>query len=172
MFQAIPRMKFEQFTTSSPTNRTLENVLNENNNDGRSRSKTVWIPQGYQMVIAFWTLAFLLFTSTTACSIVMGLNRKILHGENGTFMKKNKAFLYANGFFYGIFWVNCTLVFFILIYYGRNLLRMTEESYELTGIQDVRNRNVSDRIKRRLEDATTTFKAYIYRVLEKVFSSM
>ncbi|CAI2171902.1 5583_t:CDS:2 [Funneliformis geosporum] len=141
----MTRMKFEQFTTSS-THRTFENVINESNNGG-NRSKTMWIPQGYQVTIAFWALAFLLFTLTTTSSIIMGLNRNLLHEENGPVMRRNKIFLYANGCLYGTFWFHCTFIIFILTFYGRNLLRMTEESFMLTGIQDAGNSNFPDRIK-------------------------
>jgi len=158
MFQSILRMKFEQFTTS----RTCENVISESN-DGRNRSTTVWIPKGYQVTITFWTLIFLIFALTTTFSIMMGLNRNIVR-ENNVFIKHNKAFLYANGFLYGTFWVNCTLVIVILIYHGRNLVRMIKESFMLTGIEDASNRNVSERIKRRLENAKVTFEAYVNKI--------
>jgi len=161
MFQSILRMKFEQFTTS-PTHRTLENVISENG-DGRNRSTTVWIPKGYQVNIPFWMLIFLIFALTTTFSIIMGLNRNVVR-ENNAFMKHNKAFIYANGFLFGTFWVNCTLVIVILLYHGRNLVRMITESFMLTGIQDASNRNLSDRIKRRLENAKVTFEAYVNKV--------
>ncbi|CAB4402292.1 unnamed protein product [Rhizophagus irregularis] len=161
MFQSILRMKFEQFTTS-PTHRTFDNVIHENN-DNRSRSTTVWIPKGYQVTITFWTLIILLLSLTTTSSIMMGLNRNIVR-ENNAYMKHNKVFLYANGFLHGTFWFNCTLVIVILIYHGRNLVRMVKESFALTGIQDARNRNVSDRIKRRLENAKVAFEAYVTKI--------
>ncbi|CAG8520035.1 20614_t:CDS:2 [Rhizophagus irregularis] len=175
MFQSILRMKFEQFTTS-PTHRTFDNVIHENN-DNRSRSTTVWIPKGYQVTITFWTLIILLLSLTTTSSIMMGLNRNIVR-ENNAYMKHNKAFLYANGFLHGTFWFNCTLVIVILIYHGRNLVRMVKESFALTGIQDARNRNVSDRIKRRLENAKVAFEAFsaslipIVVTYEKLFSAL
>jgi len=161
MFQSILRMKFEQFTTS-PTHRTFENAISENN-DGRNRSTTVWIPKGYQVTITFWTLTFLLFTLTTTFSVMMGLNRNIVQ-DNNAFTKHDKAFLYANGFLYGTFWVNSILVIVILTYHGRNLVRMIKESFALTGIQDASNRNVSERTKRRLENAKITFEAYINKI--------
>jgi hypothetical protein len=161
MFQSILRMKFEQFTTS-PTHRTFDNVINENN-DNRNRSTTVWIPKGYQVTITFWTLIILLFVLTTTFSIMMGLNRNIVR-ENNAFMKHNKVFLYANGFLHGTFWINCTLVNVILTYHGRNLVRMVKESFALTGIQDASNRNVSERIKRRLDNAKIAFEAYVIKV--------
>lgn len=163
MFQTMTRMKFEQFTTTTSTHRTFENVINESNHD-ESRSKTMWIPQGYQVTIAFWALTFLLFSLTTTSSIMMGLNRNLLHEENGSVMRRNKAFLYANGCLYGTFWFHCTFIIFILTFYGRNLLRMTEESFMLTGIQDAGSSNIPDRIKRRLEKANITFKAYINKI--------
>ncbi|GBC04718.1 hypothetical protein RclHR1_05820010 [Rhizophagus clarus] len=161
MFQSILRMKFEQFTTS-PSHRTFESVINENN-DNRNRSTTVWIPKGYQVTITFWTLIILLFALTTTFSIIMGLNRNIVR-DNNAFAKHNKAFLYANGFLHGTFWFNCTLVIIILIYHGRNLVRMIKESFALTGIQDASNRNVSERIKGRLENAKIAFEAYVIKI--------
>ncbi|CAG8613731.1 14467_t:CDS:2 [Funneliformis mosseae] len=164
----MTRMKFEQFTTTTSTHRTFENVINESNHD-ESRSKTMWIPQGYQVTIAFWALTFLLFSLTTTSSIMMGLNRNLLHEENGPVMRRNKAFLYANGCLYGTFWFHCTFIIFILTFYGRNLLRMTEESFMLTGIQDAGSSNIPDRIKRRLEKANITFKAYINKLLSALW---
>ncbi|RIA86329.1 hypothetical protein C1645_779892 [Glomus cerebriforme] len=155
MFQSILCMKFEQFTTSA-THRTLENA----NNDSRNRSTTVWIPKGYQVTISFWALTFLLFALTTTFSIIMGLNRNIVR-ENDAFMRHNKPFLFANGFLFGTLWFNCVLIFTILRYYGRNLVRIIKESFTLTGIQDTRDSDVPDRIKRKLENAKNTFEAYI-----------
>jgi len=160
MLQSILHLKFEQFTIS-PSHRTFENAINEDR-DGRNRSKTVWIPQGYQVVITFYVLSFIFFTSSTTFSIMMGLNRSVRTSD--TFVKHNKAFLYFNGFFYGTFWLNCVLIIFILMYHGRHLLRMTEESYLLTGIRDAKNRNIPERTKRRLEHAEATFKAYLNRI--------
>jgi hypothetical protein len=165
MFHSILRMKFEQFTVSS-THRTFDNNVNENDdsNNNRNRSITVWIPAGYQVTIAFWTFVFLLFALTTVFSVMMGLNRNSIVRESNAFVKPSKPFLYFNGFFYGVYWFNCTLVIVIIMYHGRNLLRMVEESFKLTGIQDAGSRNVSDRMKEKLENANTTFKAYINKV--------